>query len=497
MMKQQVIDNNIEQGIAAYIDYLNNIRLLDLIHTIELILTDETDKLSDLAKRSSKALSNLELTKMEIDNLINSNRGGKTGLHGFISEFAEAGIRNARDAFKGLQKSVVLLNNNGPADILLHGKEVQMKFYANILEEIKRSSNYGNMKMMFPKDHAEVIKQIMEGVKTVEFNGNNLANAKINAIKKAVEEECALRGLSFDEWIEASVNKYQDVQKTTIDNTLSKEVDEIHKQTMQQKNNIKEKAANDTFEARQKAEPSFGEASKAAGIGVAVQGGFNLGIYIYKKHKSGKDVWNFNAKDWKECGISAVEGAIKGGISGYAIYGLTNICHLSAPSAGAIASGTFGLANAVISYRKGDVDADGFIDLVTLNAIDSTGAAIGATIGQTIIPIPIVGALVGSIVATTALSLGKEILNKHETEVINMYQEKINTYIDNLDKKYQTELENLLNKYSSLGELQQYAFNLDINVQLRFAYSIDVARTVGVNENSILKNLTEIDNYML
>lgn len=141
--------------------------------------------------------------------------------------------------------------------------------------------------------------------------------------------------------------------------------------------------------------------------------------------------WNFDSDDWKQCGISTAEGALKGGISGYVIYGLTNICHLAAPSAGAITSGTFGLSSDS-EHRKGDVDTDGFIDLVTLNAIDATGAVIGANWSKTI-PIPVEGAI-GSIVATTALSLG--IINKHEIEVINRYQEN-QCYVDKLDKEYQ------------------------------------------------------------
>lgn len=497
MLNEQYLDNNVEQGIASYIDYLNNIRLSDLLNSLDAILSTETDKLSDLATRSANALSNLDLAKLEIENLININRGGKTGVHGFIAEFAETGIRNARDVFEGMQKSVVLLNDNGPADILLQGKEVQMKFYANILEEIKQASNYDKMSMMFPKDHVEVIEKIMSGAKTVEYKGNTLSISKINSIRKAIEDESALRGSSYDEWLKSSLLRYQDVKKGTIDQTLSGEVNEINKQTTQQQADIKKQADNDRLVAHQEAQPSLGEASKVAGIGVAVQGGLNLGIFVYKKHKDGKEVWNFDSDDWKQCGISTAKGALKGGISGYAIYGLTNVCHLAAPSAGAITSGTFGLSNAVVKYRRGDVDTDGFIDLVTLNAIDATGAAIGAAIGQTIIPIPVVGALIGSIVSTTALSLGKGILNKHEMEVINRYQEKINAYVDKLDKEYQIKLNELMEKYRKLGELQNYSFNLDINIQLRFAYSIDVARLVGVSEKDILKNQDEIDDYFL
>lgn len=63
----------------------------------------------------------------EINNIIDINRGGDKGLHGYIAEFAETGIRNARDAFHGLQESTVLLNDNGLDDILINNKRVQMK----------------------------------------------------------------------------------------------------------------------------------------------------------------------------------------------------------------------------------------------------------------------------------------------------------------------------------------------------------------------------------
>ncbi len=497
MINERIIDNNVEQGIAAYVDYLNNIRLSDLANALEKILTIETTKLAELSTRTSRALSELGLAKTEIENLININRGGESGIHGFIAEFAETGIRNARDVFQNLQKSVQLLNNNGPADILLNGKEVQMKFYANILKELQQASKYRTMEMMLPRDHLEIIMQIMDGEKTVEYNGNRLTITQINNIKREIEEECVSRGMSYHKWLKSSLLKYKEVQRATIDKTLYNEENEIKRQSINQEKQIKKNASEEKAEAHQASRPTLGEATKAAGIGAAVQGGLNLGISMYKKHKAGKDVWNYDVDDWKDCGIATAKGAIKGGVSGYAIYGLTNVCHLAAPSAGAITSGTFGLSNAVIQYRKGEIDDDEFIDLVTFNAIDSTGAAIGAAVGQIIVPIPVVGALIGSIVTTTALSLGKGILNKNEIKVIKEYEKRIDDYISGLDKKYRIEVDALLKKYNELGELQQYSFDLNTNVKLRFTYSIYMAKKAGVLEENILDSLEKTDMYFL
>ena len=343
----------------------------------------------------------------------------------------------------------------------------------------------------------EVIDKTVNGAKTVKYNGNVLSNTQINNIKKLIEDESALRGVSYDKWLEPSVLKYKDVQKNVIDKTLSLEEQKIKKQVKIQKTEIKKEADKDRLIAEQKAHPSFQEASKVAGIGAAVQGGVNLGIFIYKKHKDGKEVWDFDIEDWKQCGISIGEGAIKGGVSGYAIYGLTNVCGLSAPSAGAITSGFFGLSNAVIKFRKGEVDVDGFIELVTLNAVDSTGAAIGAAIGQAVIPIPVVGSLIGSIVVTTSLNLGKDILNKREIEAINFYREKVNKYIESLDEEYRVILDKFLDEFKKLGELQEFSFDLNNNIQLRFVSSINLAKSLGVPEKKILKNTEEIDIYFL
>ena len=125
---KHAIDNNVAQGIAAYIDYLNQLRVSTLMDTLRQILNNETGQLKDLAERQANALRNLDLANQNVMNIGNSARGGENGMHGFIAEFAQTGIANARRAFEGLEKSTITLNNNGPADLLINGKPVQVKF---------------------------------------------------------------------------------------------------------------------------------------------------------------------------------------------------------------------------------------------------------------------------------------------------------------------------------------------------------------------------------
>lgn len=494
---KHAIDNNVAQGIAAYIDYLNQLRVSTLMDTLRQILNNETGQLKDLAERQANALRNLDLANQNVMNIVNSGRGGENGMHGFIAEFAQTGIANARRAFEGLEKSTITLNNNGPADLLINGKPVQVKFYANLMNELKTSAEYRSMDMMFSKDHMDVFRAVMHGDKEVFLNGQPLTSNQVQKIKQIIEEESNIRGLSWDKWMQSSVLKYDQVQREAIDRTFTEETDNIKRQTSEQKSEISNKANTDKAAAYHKAQPNLGEANKAAGVGAAIQGGLNFGIFVYQKHEEGKEIWQFTAEDWKEGGVKTAEGAFKGGFSGYAIYGLTNVCHLSAPSAGAIASGTFGLIDAVMKFRSGEIDDDGFLSLVTINALDATGAAVGAAIGQTLIPVPVVGALIGSIVASNVLGLGKNILSARERAIIAEYQRKADLFVANLDVQYAQILETLLDKYRKLGELQTYAFNLDLNIQLRFAASVDLTRFIGVSETEILHNEAEIDDFFL
>lgn len=88
-------------------------------------------------------------------------------------------------------------------------------------------------------------------------------------------------------------------------------------------------------------------------------------------------------------------------------------------------------------------------------------------------------------------------LNKQEIEIINRYQGNINAFVNKLDKESQIKLDELLSQYHKLGELQQYSFDININVQLRFVSSIFLAESVGVPEKNILKNEDAIDEYFL
>ena len=81
----QIAKSTQEQAVAAWVDYLNQLRLNELLA-----------KLAAQDINLEQALAELQKMKDAIAAVIETNRGGTKGAHGFIAEAAEVGIRNAR-----------------------------------------------------------------------------------------------------------------------------------------------------------------------------------------------------------------------------------------------------------------------------------------------------------------------------------------------------------------------------------------------------------------
>lgn len=499
MLSEQEKDQVINQGIADYIRFLNTQRLKTLADTLEKILTDGQNAENDLNNRLADALDQLVKADNRIGEYIASDRGGIKGIHGFIAEQAEIGISNAKNAFQGIDSIIKAFDNNGPADLLVGGKAVQAKFYQNLVEELKTTLNpeYRNMDMLFPKDHVAIYKAIMNGETHVEYEGSPLSQKKITRIREIIKEAEQERKAPFSQWMRPAQTDYDQVQKNAYEKTFASQKESFLQQKQEESKEIHNQADQERTLAAKKAAPDLGEAAKAGAAGAFVQGGFNFLSFAYKKHKEGKELWQYGSEDWKACGLSTAQGAFKGGFSGFAIYGLTDFCGLAAPSAGALVSGTYGLLNSVIEYRAGRLDDDGFIQAVIFNSVDSVGAALGAAVGQALIPIPVLGAAIGSLIATNALSMGKDFLSKQEKEALASYQQKINQYVQGLDQEYQGHFQEIHARYLELGDLQTYSFDFGVNVRLRLVASIELAEKAGVPEKRILHTDSEIDDFFL
>ena len=490
-MSNKIFNQAFNQGIGAYVNCLNNLRIQDLQIAMK-IIEDEAGKVILNKDNASKIIN---YTRDNIEDVILKKRGGNYGGHGFIAEFAEAGIVNARRAIEGLNPIVKVLNDNGPADLLIGRNTIKMKFYNNLRDELDQSFLYSaKMKMMFPKDHVLVFEKIMAGAKEVEFNGKRLSIKQITDIRQKINDITKSKGLtSYKSWMKSSVLNYNDAKKKSINSLLNSEEKNIRKTVRLKQQELNERR----LVAQKHALPNLKEATKVARNAAFLQGGLALLSSVYGKCKEGKSIFEFEQSDWLDCGLNLLQGVSSGAISGYAIYGLTNVCKMSAPNASALVMATYGMMDIVLRFRSSEITQDELMNLLTLNVIDSSFATIGACVGQIMIPIPVLGSVVGSISTSIIWEIGKGILNEREQRIIQDYRVNLNNYIKTLDENYLVIYNEIIEKYKKLGELQAYSFDLSINTKLRFEYSIEMALNLEIEDKKILHDLSEIDSYFL
>ena len=156
----QIVKSTQEQGFASWVDYLNQLRLNELLA-----------KLAAQDINLEQALAELQKMKINVAALIASNRGGGKGMHGFLAEAAETGIENARNLVKGLDAACKWINDNGPADLLRDGVEIQQKFVRAgghfgleaVKEHLEKYPDFikNGGKYQLPKDFYQGLKRLL------------------------------------------------------------------------------------------------------------------------------------------------------------------------------------------------------------------------------------------------------------------------------------------------------------------------------------------------
>ncbi|OFV78591.1 hypothetical protein [Rhodococcus erythropolis] len=107
--------SNQEQAVAAWMNYLNQLRLDNLLRALNRQDVNFEDALASL----HDAMRRIDLE------VVAANRGGVKGMHGFIAEVAEVGVGNARSQILGNGPVYQWVNDNGPVDLMRSGVEIQ------------------------------------------------------------------------------------------------------------------------------------------------------------------------------------------------------------------------------------------------------------------------------------------------------------------------------------------------------------------------------------
>lgn len=477
--------SNEEQAVASWINYLNDVRLNELMQSLNL-QNENLDAAIETLKDS--------LDRINKEIIFNgAGRGGRNGMHGFIAEIAECGIGNARQQIVGDLPDYVWINDNSESDLKRGILEIQQKFSRDgghlslkaIRDHFNKYPNYldGNRKYQIPKDHYDKIKYYLS-ISEKEANKMPTQTGEFSLKQwKEVHEFFGKGDIPIGK-IEPSILKYEEVQKQTIEKTIHNEEESI-KRT--------DKKIRDS--AYEKSKPSFNEGMKATVASGMIEGGTAFALKIVEKRKSGKRFQEFDNDDWKEIIDETGKGTLKGGIRGASIYMMTNYTATPAAVASAMVTCSFNVADLAHQFRQGVLSEDEFLMKSEIVCLDASVSALSSFIGQALIPIPVLGAVIGNTVGNVIYQTSKDYLSKYEQTIIQKYLKEIEEYNNQLNQEYRNFMIELMVDLKQYMSLLNAAFAPDYRVALEG--SIQLAISLGVDKKDLLKNEKEIDDFFL
>lgn len=414
--------------------------------------------------------------------------GSPATKHGEIAEVAEVGVRNAWDILNGIPLSASLHNDRtGPVDYIVDGADVQSKFYngvrntlSGVTEHLENYPDFpkGNSYYAIPKDQYKLLQKALNGEQNTGLSENS-----INTLKQRIQDIETLTGRDYKDVVRPASFDYKEVQTGAIDEALDKRQNELIEENKKRIEDI-----------RSEHEPSWQEGLKSTVAGAAIGASVSFVRASFVKYREGKNIFKgeFTFEDWKDVGLDTAKGAAIGGVSAGALYLMTNCTNIAAPLAGAMVSAVKGLTPLVHGYNSGAISLEQFVDTGCMVCAEVAMVAAATAIGQALIPIPVLGALVGSIAGQTLSSILSNELQKSSAAI----SARINEYSSSLNLRQKQNLENLLARFSQLGDLITAAFDVRLNANI-ITNSATLAITYGVERSKILRSTHEVDKFML
>ena len=479
----KIVKTGQEQAVAAWIDYLNQVRFTDLISA----LNRQNGNLQD-------ALDSLRSTMDTIkDNVVEVGRGGEKGMHGFIAEVAEVGIGNARKAIHGEDRIYDWVNDNGPHDIQIGDTLYQMKFVQGggsfslsaIAAHLEKYPDYLEQghKYIIPQDFYEKVQRLLnldeaQASKLTNF-GEGLTRRDWQKVHNFFEQN----KISIDD-IEPSQLNYDEVQQASIAQTMDREEASIRQENEQLRN-----------KAYEESKPTLGQAVQATAASAGIEGGMAFAMAISKKIREGKRLADLTSDDWSEVARASGSGTAKGGIRGASIYALTNFTATPGAVASSICTASFGIAEQAHKFRNQEIDEFELIRSSEIVCLDAAVSALSSAIGQAIIPIPVLGAVIGNTVGAVIYQTVKDNLSDYEQKVLAKYTEQQGLLAAELDSEHKLLLEQIRTEMTEYIILLESAFHPDPSLALDG--SIKLAAALGIPQSEILDTSEKIDAFFL
>lgn len=386
---QEIASTTQAQTTGAFIGTLNEIRLHELVK-----------RYAEIDCHKAGADQELQALREEIKNLIESNRGGTTGMHGFIGERVQVSFSNARAVMQGQEKAYTLIDDNGMTDYLRGNTLIQQKACLSdkalgLTHVAAHAEKYPafiqeNGIYQIPKDFYAKYQRF---VNMAEETALKLRKEDLRMWKRVQEFKAAVPEAK----VEPMVVTYDEIQAGAVNGTIDREMAAVEKEYRKQRN-----------AAENACKPTVQEGLKVAACSAALEGIVDGSISILEHKQERGKIRDFEKEDWKEIGIDTAKGIGKGAIRGTAVYAATNIVHVPADVASATVTGAFGVIENSSRYIKGECTgkecAIGIADACASAAV----SAISTKLGRRFIPIPFLGPLIGNAAGTLLYKVAKK-----------------------------------------------------------------------------------------
>ncbi len=476
--------SNQEQAVAAWVNYLNELRLNNLLSALNRQHLNLKDALASVDEA---------IRKIDVE-VVATNRGGTKGVHGFIAEVAEVGVGNARSHIYGGDAVYQWVNDNGPVDLMRGGIEIQQKFVAAggrfglgaIAEHLQKYPDFveNGGKYQIPRDHFEVIQKLhampYEEAGILLTRGGDGPSMKDWRRVQAFFEEGAV-GIGS---LEPSHLDYSEVQKGAVGATLETEKDSLRATNRSQRD-----AADREYR------PTLREGAQATLAAAAIEGGTALVLAVVEKRRAGKQLRDFTSEEWADIAGEGGFGAVKGGVRGLSIYGLTNFTGTPAAVASSIVTAAFGVAEQANKLRRGEINELEFIENAELLCLETAVSALSSFVGQALIPVPVLGAVIGNTVGTIMYKAVSSSLSEREAALILQYADEQRALDEQLAADHQDLIETLNASMTDYFEVLDRAFSPDVEVAL--LGSVELALELGVASDEVLDTDEKILAYFL
>ncbi len=488
----------LEQGLAAWIDQLNQARRAPLFASLSALQA----ALDGQERAFVAAWAELAWVQEQIstpEHIL----GSAATKHGEIAEIAEVGLRRAFDVLRQQPPSAVwnATDRLGPADYHISGVAVQSKFINGInsglkhmLDHAARYPEFGTHDGAYyhiPSDQHAAIQRVLANEPT-EFSARTIAT-----IKAQVAELEVSKNRSFSDLVRPAAHTYADVQQGRIQQTLTQHEQRLSAEHQSLKQQIAAEHKKSIEATQAQSAPTLAQLGQVALVGSAVGGGVQITGMVYQKWaREHKSPLQLSAADWQEISVGGLAGAAAGGISAAALYGLTNYSALSAPFAAAVVSAGRGVSSLLHQYQQGSIDLDTLVDLSFVTTAEAGIVALGAALGQSLIPLPILGALVGSVAARLISGLAQQQLTEHAEQLNQRVEAQLQQQLASLNAAQRLRLAHIEADILRIGDLTTAAFDLARNAELLLLASIQLAEAYAVPTDQIIRSSADVDAYM-